>query len=63
MGKFSFKGYSFVEWAKKNKNDLKMFFAIVMTLVSSSVTNIQVGALVGIVSKLGVDAIDYFLSE
>ena len=69
MARFDFKGYSFKTWALKNKNSLKLIisgiFGLTATFVSglSPTWNVPLGGLVATVSKLALDAFDYWQSE
>ena len=66
----SMAGYSFWTWLAKNKQTLKDGLAILFGIatayagmISSPVWNTAAAGLVGVLSKLAFDAIDYFLTE
>jgi len=63
--RFSFKGYSLKEWAIKNRTEiLKVAGSIVILGIAyfEGVSPILSG-LIGLVSKFGLDALDYYLSN
>jgi len=62
---FSFKGYSLKEWAKQNKIEiLKVAGAIVILGIAyfEGVSPVLSG-IIGLISKFGLDALDYYLSN
>ena len=68
--RLSFKGWLFTTWLVKNKGFVKGFLALVaayLTVLLAPVDPPELKALlvgaVGLVGKLGLDAVDYWLSE
>ena len=67
---FSFKGYSFVTWLRRNKETLKNILMIISGISTYAITNylptwatLGLAGLVAALVKLGVDAIDYYTTE
>lgn len=67
---FGLEGYSFVEWLKRNKDDLKLAITILSGLVTFIITNylsvawqISLTGLVTVGTRLVIDGIDYFFKE
>lgn len=67
--RFSLKGWSFKTWAVKNKDSIKLLVSASVGLTAGFVSNLPpaqasfVTAIVGIVSKLVLDTVDYWASE
>ena len=59
----TWKGYSIKTWAVKNKEQIKLLISAVTGLIVGSITNIQVGIIVGAAAKFSIDALDYWLKE
>jgi hypothetical protein len=66
---WSFKGYSFIVWAKKNKDNFKLIlsglFGLIAVLVSGldSTYSVPLGTIVAVGTKLVLDAVEYYLTE
>jgi hypothetical protein len=67
--KYSMKGYSFKEWAVGNKETFKLIAAAVLGLSVLFTVNLTgawatfAATMTSLVSKLAIDAIDYWLKE
>ena len=61
MAKFNFDGWNLKDWAKGTKESLKILVAAVFALAAFKNPAIQ--AVVGGLSKLVLDSIDYWLSK
>ena len=64
-----FKGWRFSTWLKKNKGNLQLVGAGVLGLLATALTDLSAPwavSLLGVVtigSKLGLDALDFYLSD
>lgn len=68
--RFSFKGYEFKEWAKRNKDSLKTILSGIFALTSFFYVGLEdvivsggVAVITGGVSKLFLDGFDYWISK
>lgn len=60
----SFKGYSLIEYLKRNKAGIKVLLGVAAGYVSTKFgANTDIALALGTVIKFALDAVDYFLSE
>ena len=66
----SMKGYSFKAWLARNKGNIKVLLTALFAFltvrfggIADPATNALVGTAVVVVSKLALDAVDFWLSE
>ena len=63
------KGYSLIEAAARNKNEIKLFFSALVGVLAfmaaplSPPWGAMAAAMIGFLSKLGADAIDFYFSD
>lgn len=69
-GAFSFTGYSFATWIRKNKESIKLLVAALVGvgtyyagLVQAEPWHTLAGVAAGVVLKLALDAVDYWLTD
>lgn len=69
MTKYTMEGYSFLEWARRNKETFKLMASAVLGLLTLFTSGLTVAwatfaaTMISLVSKLALDAIDYWLKE
>lgn len=69
MAQYSFDKYSLKVWATKNKGDIKLLLVSLISIATYFSSNstkpvaVAIAGIVGILCKLGIDAVDYYLSE
>ena len=68
--RFSFKGWEFKEWLKRNKESLRLMLSVGFGLFAAQIVGFEdfttaggVGTLVTAVSKLILDSFDYWVSK
>jgi hypothetical protein len=68
--RFSFKGYEFKEWAKRNKDSIKTILSTTLSLTSFFYVGLEnvilsgaIALIVGEASKLIIDGFSYWLSK
>jgi len=68
--RFSFKGWEFKEWLKRNKESLRLMLSVGLGLLAAQIVGFEdftkagaIGTLVTAVSKLILDSFDYWISK
>jgi hypothetical protein len=69
MTSFNFKDYDIKVWLKNNKKDIKLLIVSLVAVATYFSTNsskpiaVSIAAIVGVLGKFGLDALDYYISE